>query len=486
MKGSTFKRCGCREELPDGKPGKSKPLGDRCPALGKSSHGSWFYRADIGPDPLTGKRREQRKGGFRNAKEAQSALAQVVAAVSTGEHRHDERLTVGEWLTAWLARKVEDGQNDAHGSIRPSTAVMYRTYVEGTLIPQLGQFRLGELRHSHVERMLRDLHAGGKGDATIRGAHAVLRSALSQAKRARLVSENVAQDVKGLPERGKSRPSPWEPEQLGRFLDATASHRFGPLFEFLAFSGLRRGEACALRWSDVVLEDRALNVRSSLIQVGPKWIEGKPKTASGERRVDLGERTVGLLLMVQLAQDEDRKRWGATYRDNGRVFAREDGADLSPEAVTKTFRRLATSTGLRTMRLHDLRHVAASQYERRRVPASPHGHPRSQLRRNEPALRAPVRHHHPRRVRTSSRPGQDTHRGPARTLHNAVRRTRRPGLAHHRNHQDRPRRRVLPPRACPRIMLVGEHLRTLPKLSHHQWLHPGADPATRPGHSPGR
>ena len=360
MKGSTFKRCGCREELPDGKPGSGKPLGDKCPALGKSSHGSWFYRADIGPDPLTGKRREQRKGGFRTAKEAQSALAQVVAAVSTGEHRHDERLTVGEWLTAWLARKIEDGQNDAHGGIRASTAVMYRTYVEGTLIPHLGRLRLGELRHSHVERMLRDLHAGGKGDATIRRTHAVLRSALSQAKRSRLVSENVAQDVNGLPERGKSRPAPWEPEQLGQFLDATASHRFGPLYEFLAFSGLRRGEACALRWSDVVLEDRVLNVRSSLVQVGPRWIEGKPKTDSGERRVDLGERTVGLLLMVQLAQDADRKRWGTAYQDNGRVFAREDGSDLSPESVTKTFRRLATSTGLRPMRLHDLRHVAAS------------------------------------------------------------------------------------------------------------------------------
>jgi len=106
---------------------------------------------------------EQRKGGFRTAKEAQSALAQVVAAVSTGEHRHDRRLTVGEWLTTWLARKIEDGQNEAHGGIRPSTAVMYRSYVEGTLIPHLGRFRLGELRHSHVERMLRAPPRRGQG-----------------------------------------------------------------------------------------------------------------------------------------------------------------------------------------------------------------------------------------------------------------------------------------------------------------------------------
>ena len=71
-------------------------------------------------------------------------------------------------------------------------------------------------------------------------------------------------------------------------------------------------------------------------------------------------RRVRWLRMVQLAQDQERERWGAAYRDNGRVFAREDGSDLSPETVTKTFRRLATSMGLPTMRLHDLRHVASS------------------------------------------------------------------------------------------------------------------------------
>jgi integrase len=76
------------------------------------------------------------------------------------------------------------------------------------------------------------------------------------------------------------------------------------------------GEACALRWSDVLLEYRMLNVKSSLVQVGPKWIEAKPKTDSGERRVDLGERTVSLLLRVQLAQGHDRARWGAAYQDN--------------------------------------------------------------------------------------------------------------------------------------------------------------------------
>ena len=167
MKGSTFKRCGCRKELPGGKSGKGKPLGDKCPALAKSSHGTWFYRADIGPDPLTGKRREQRKGGFRTAREAQSALAQVVAAVSTGEHRHDGRLTVGEWLTTWLDWRIENG-------LRASTALRYRAYVDAVLIPHLGRVRLGDLRPEHVERMISDLRKSGKGAITIQRIHAVL------------------------------------------------------------------------------------------------------------------------------------------------------------------------------------------------------------------------------------------------------------------------------------------------------------------------
>ena len=122
---------------------------------------------DIGPDPLTGKRREERKGGFRTAKEAQSALAQVVAAVSTGEHRHDGRLTVGEWLTTWLDWRIENG-------LRASTALRYRAYVDAVLIPHLGRVRLGDLRPEHVERMISDLRKSGKGAITIQRIHAVL------------------------------------------------------------------------------------------------------------------------------------------------------------------------------------------------------------------------------------------------------------------------------------------------------------------------
>ena len=243
MKGSTFKRCGCREELPAGTPGEGKLVGDKCPALAKSSHGTWFYRADIGRDPVTGKRREQRRGGFRTAKEAQSALAQVIAAVSTGEHRHDERRTVGEWLTTWLDRRVENG-------LRPSTALQYRAYVNAVLVPHLGRVRLGDLQPEHVERMVSDLRKSGKGSVTIQRIHAVLRAALTGARKSRLVAFNAASDVE-VHKASETKPKPWTPAEFALFMEVAREHRLGLLYEFMARTGLRRGEALRLCNDDI-------------------------------------------------------------------------------------------------------------------------------------------------------------------------------------------------------------------------------------------
>ena len=216
------------------------------------------------------------------------------------------------------------------------------------------------LRHGHVERLLHDLRTTGRGPTTIRRVHATLRSALTAARKGRLVPYNAATDA-ALPNVQPAKVRPWEPDELAAFLNYAAGHRLGAMFEVMAFTGLRRGEACGLRWADVDLERGVIVVRSQLVDVGGRAVEGKPKTRSGEdRRVDIGQRTIGALLAHRLNQDAERAAWGRGYRDGDRVFAREDGSDLVPGEVTKVFTRLRTAAGLRPVRLHDLRHGAAS------------------------------------------------------------------------------------------------------------------------------
>ncbi len=362
MKGQVFKRCGC-PAVYDGR-GNRKA----CP----KRHGSWGYVLDVGTNPVTGKRKQVRRSGLRTQAEASVALAAAMAAVDAGRYRDDGRRTVESYLREWIEGKAANG-------LRPTTQALYRQHIDAYLVPHLGRLRLRELRPGHVSRMVRDLTASNAtrtrpiGPTSLRRVHATLRSALSDARREGLVTTNAAVDAT-VPRAERPKVRPWEPEELGAFLDHAVTHRLGSLYELAALAGLRRGEACALRWSDVDLARGFLVVRQQIVQVTGYDVAcgmcgqvhrgvafGAPKTASGEaRRVDLGERGVGVLLAQRLAQDVERAAWAESYSDHGLCFAREDGNPLVPGDVSKAFAGLTRAAGVRPIRMHDLRHGRAS------------------------------------------------------------------------------------------------------------------------------
>ncbi len=361
VKGSTYKRCKCPVTYDD--KGRRK----NC----RKDHGAWYYVADVGFGP-DGKRKQVRKGGFRTADDAEAALTELLARVGEGTYTHDQGMTVTAWLGQWLEMKQRTG-------LRQSTARAYRHHIDDYLVPHLGRLRLRDLRPQHVDRMLAALDDGKRKAATVRRVHATLRSALSTAVRQRLVTFNAAKDVE-LPKAQRPKARPWEAAELGQFLDSIGSHRLGALFETIAGTGMRRGEAVGLRWEDIDLTRRVIVVRQQLVQESGRkknqqapapcpYCEaghlgvsfGKPKTASGEDRIiDLDENTVGALIAHKLRQDAERETWGEAYADHGLVFAREDGNPLRPDDVTKLFGALVDAAGLRRVRLHDLRHGQAS------------------------------------------------------------------------------------------------------------------------------
>ncbi len=361
MKGSVYKRCSC--------PVERATRGGRKAC--KLRHGSWYFVADV--PGAGGQRRQVKRGGFDTKAAAEAALAAVVDEAAQGRISHDEGQRLGDYLDTWLAGKVA-------GGLRPNTAVSYRRHIDRYLRPHLGHVRLRDLRPSHVEQMLRAIgepQQDGRqlGPATVRRVHATLRSALATAKRKRLIIYNPAVDV-DLPKARRPKVRPWEAEELGAFLDSLGGHRLAPVFETIAATGLRRGEALGLRWDDVGLERGVIVVRQQLLQVGSQEARrpcpycdlthgevafGAPKTASGEARVvEIDSGTVGVLLEHRLRQDLERAVWADAYVEHGLVFAREDGQPIPPGLVTKTFTKLSAAAGLRRLRLHDLRHGAAS------------------------------------------------------------------------------------------------------------------------------
>jgi hypothetical protein len=110
----------------------------------------------------------------------------------------------------------------------------------------------------------------------------------------------------------------------------------------------------------VDFEEGTITVSTQIVQVGWETEEGEPKTDSGARTVLLDADTIEVLRAHQAAQIAERAEWGDLWTDTGKVFTREDGTALHPETAPMRFERLAFRAGLPPIRLHDLRHVAAT------------------------------------------------------------------------------------------------------------------------------
>jgi integrase len=155
----------------------------------------------------------------------------------------------------------------------------------------------------------------------------------------------------------------WRPSHLGAFLDhpEVQADRMYALFEAVAYCGLRRGEACGLRWEDMDWDASAFMVGSTIVQIGYRaLIQDSAKTEGSQDWVAAADEVTASLRAWRRKQTEERLAWGPAWQDTGFMFTREDGVPYHPAQVTARFERLARQAGLPPIRLHDLRHGAAT------------------------------------------------------------------------------------------------------------------------------
>ncbi len=199
------------------------------------------------------------------------------------------------------------------------------------------------------------------GAATAQRVRATLRSSLAAAVKAGDVPRNVAA-LADVAKGSRPRVKVWEPEQLGEFLDAIAedNERLYPMLHLAAFAGLRRGELCGLRWQDVDLEARTVDITWQRTAARHKVVESRPKTEESESMVDIDAGTAEVLNTWRKQQIAERLAWGPAWQDTGLVFTREDGSGIHPDFVTYKFEKLVLKHGMPRISLHKLRHLAAS------------------------------------------------------------------------------------------------------------------------------
>ncbi|HEV2825672.1 MAG TPA: site-specific integrase [Actinomycetota bacterium] len=319
---------------------------------------TWTWHVDIGVDPVTGKRRQQTKGGFKTKRECQAALHEALAALRAGtfvepSKRTLESFLVDEWLPALR-------------HLRPSTLSNYRTHIRTSVLPTLGPIPLQQLSPAHLNAFYQALLSRGRlrdgqgmAPKTVQNVHAILHRALKDAMRWGYAVRNVADAVdppKGLP----AERQVWTPEQLRAFLSHVRDDRLYAAWLLVATTGLRRAELAGLRWLDVDLAVGRVSPRRPRVVVDYTVVESDAKTPKGRRSLALDPATLTALKAHRARQAEEKTIIGAAYRDSGLVFTMPDGSPIHPQRISAWFLQHTRAAGLPRIRLHDVRHSYAT------------------------------------------------------------------------------------------------------------------------------
>jgi integrase len=321
-------------------------------------------------DGLAGRSKVLRRGGYVDRAAAESALARVRDGTDP-----ETGVTVGEWLRTWVAGSAR---------LAMSTRVSYTEHINVYINPVLGNIPLTELTIKDLNDFFTALarrrtrqRGSTLSASTVTRIHATLRAGLNAALRRGLIAWNPAREAEP-PRQHRPRAVVWTEDliahwratgerppvavwtatQTASFLAAAADDRMYAAFHLIALRGLRRGEAVGLRWCDLDLQRGLCFITHQIQRRDGEIVQGPPKTPTSVRAVALDRTTVKVLKAHRKRQEAECRACGVV--PSGFVFTRVDGQPLAPEYLYRRFVKLAAEHGLPPIRLHDLRHGAAS------------------------------------------------------------------------------------------------------------------------------
>lgn len=329
-------------------------------SIRQRAKGSWEICIDVGRDPATGRRLRHFESVKGTKGAAHQRLAQLLVELeNSGYVRTPRNLTVADYLKSWLHDYVEL-------NCAPKTIESYRSVVELHIIPEIGTVRLADLQPRYLQSLYARKKEGGLSSRTVRYLYSLMVEALGHAVKMGLLARNVARVTEPPRIEHKVMPT-MKSEDLESFFEvAKKTPLYYHLFYTLLHTGLRRGEALALKWKHVDMGLASLGVAAylsvtqSLSKVNGRLVLREPKTRAGKRRVALSPSLILLLRQHRDEQNAASALLGKTLTGEDYVFSHPEGTPLDPSTVSHTFSRILRQADLPCMPLHSLRHTHAT------------------------------------------------------------------------------------------------------------------------------
>lgn len=313
------------------------------------SDGTWEGRLSLGGG-------ERRSFYGSTQSEVRKKMTEAQRSIDNGTYHAPNKITVGEWLDTWYTAYCVP-------RVKPLTLACYEVVIRVHLKPKIGKIRLQDLKGVHVQQIYNDMIAAGRAPKTVKNAAAVLHKALSIAVKQGYIPFNPA-DAAELPRDTQKEIKPLTDSEIPLFLNAIEDSPYRNSYALCLFAGLREAECLGLSWDCVDFEEQTLTIKQQLMherKKGAKYYIAS-STKSGKPRTIRPPAIAFQYLRAEWVKQAERRlaageRWS---NPDNLVFTNELGGNVSTVTFYNTFKRLVAKIGRPDLRVHDLRHTAAT------------------------------------------------------------------------------------------------------------------------------
>ncbi len=264
----------------------------------------------------------------------------------------------------------------AKTTLSPATYEFYSHNINDYIVPALGHLKLKDIRPSHIQQYIKQLTELPKktrgqlqengetiAASTVRRYLTVLQSIFKQAVKQGLLNENPANvEHLTLPKAQVPKIDIFTKQEAAQMLAALEKEdlQFQTLIQLAIFTGARRGELIALKFSDIDFEQRKITIERSAYKITGQPLATKPPKDYETRTVTINESCCQLLKMLKRQKLAESQRLGSAWCGDDWVFTQWNGEMMNLMTPTKQFSKFLKKNGLKHRKFHSLRHTSAT------------------------------------------------------------------------------------------------------------------------------
>ena len=290
-----------------------------------------------------------------NKRLANEKKLEILVKIEQQKIIYSEDILFIDWIDKWMEQKKNE--------VRIITFEGYMSYLESHIIPFFKPLRLKlkDVSSMHIQDFINKKKNAGLTTSSIKKYMVVLRGALQEAVRKRIIPYNPASlDYVSLPKSKKFVGKAYSVKQAEKLLEVIKNEPLRPAIILGLLYGLRRSEVAGLRWQDINFDKGTIHICNTVVKFKTEIEAEQTKSEASNRTLIIINGTKEYLKSIKRHQSENRLLMGNSYQVNDYVCTWADGRPFKPDCITSQFAKILKNNSLPHIRFHDLRHTAGS------------------------------------------------------------------------------------------------------------------------------